>query len=396
MGAKLRRALVVFLAVSIPIVVTLVLLEGVSRLVLPAYLPPHPRGLHVNDPELGYRYAPNFTGRINWWRRHPIRIRTNSVGLRDRDYGVRGSDVARVLMIGDSQTFGMVEERSSLPRLLERALNGDAVGGEDAAGDRRASDAQPPRFEVINAGVMGYGTEQEAVLFRRLIPIYRPDIVVLTFFPNDVEDDAAGALSHYRVWPDGYLHDLTKPRDEENRDGVDRWLETHVNLFRLSSMAASELRARAGAALRGRKFTPAPYEPPAYVRRLLSRQWDEKGCRNWARTDSLIAGFLQCARDSNVAAVVLDGGSREGIGWRVWPAETDTASYDLDRVSGLLDGIADRCGAICVHIQPSFRADRDPESLLLPNDEHWSPAGNRKVAAILAPVVRRLIGDRGR
>jgi hypothetical protein len=160
-------------------------------------------------------------------------------------------------------------------------------------------------------------------------------------------------------------------------------------------MAVSELRARARAFVRGERFAQAPFKPQGYVRRLLMREWDEEGVRVWARTDSLITEFLRTAHESGAAAVLLDGGSREGIGWRVWPAGTDTLEYDLDRAGPLLDGVATRMGATCVHVLPAFRAERDPESLLLPFDEHWSPAGNMRVAALLAPEVRALFARSG-
>jgi hypothetical protein len=157
MTSTLRRAAVPVLAVSLPIIAILAALEGVSRLILPAYLPPHPRGLYLSDPDLGYRYAPNFKGRINWWRRHPIRVRTNSLGLRDRDYGTKAPNVTRVLMLGDSQTFGMVEEDASLPRLLEKELNEAGEGGRGGGGARDTG----IRYEMINAR---HGrTEQEPI-----------------------------------------------------------------------------------------------------------------------------------------------------------------------------------------------------------------------------------------
>ena len=41
--------------------------------------------------------------------------------------------------------------------------------------------------EVINAGVPGYNTEQEAVLLEELLPRYRPDMVVVGYVMNDAE-----------------------------------------------------------------------------------------------------------------------------------------------------------------------------------------------------------------
>ncbi len=40
--------------------------------------------------------------------------------------------------------------------------------------------------EVINAGVQGYSTDQSLLLAQRLIPVYRPDIVIYGFCENDL------------------------------------------------------------------------------------------------------------------------------------------------------------------------------------------------------------------
>ena len=40
---------------------------------------------------------------------------------------------------------------------------------------------------MINAGVPGYNTEQEAVMLDELLPRYRPDMVVVGYVMNDAE-----------------------------------------------------------------------------------------------------------------------------------------------------------------------------------------------------------------
>jgi hypothetical protein len=48
---------------------------------------------------------------------------------------------------------------------------------------------------VINAAVRGYGTDQELILFERLIPMYRPDEVLLAFVAlNNLDDNLYGNL----------------------------------------------------------------------------------------------------------------------------------------------------------------------------------------------------------
>ena len=54
--------------------------------------------------------------------------------------------------------------------MLEDRLNQTAVAGQ--------------RFEVIPAGVSGWGTDQQLLWFRKYGVAYQPDLVVLAFFPG--------------------------------------------------------------------------------------------------------------------------------------------------------------------------------------------------------------------
>src|SRR5271169_4799800 len=52
-------------------------------------------------------------------------VRRNADGLRDRDYPPKPADHRRVLIFGDSFTFGLgvFDEDAVMPRVLERELN---------------------------------------------------------------------------------------------------------------------------------------------------------------------------------------------------------------------------------------------------------------------------------
>lgn len=89
----------------------------------------------------------------------------NSRGHRGAEYDPRKrSAVTRVVCLGDSSTFGFLNrEEDTYARRLDRCLN--AGGGRG--------------YEVINAGVSGYTTLQEALaLTLRVLPL-KPDWVVL-------------------------------------------------------------------------------------------------------------------------------------------------------------------------------------------------------------------------
>jgi hypothetical protein len=95
-------------------------------------------------------------------------VQTNAMGIRaNREYDLqRVPGNRRIVLIGDSFTWGEgVKNSETFARLLEERLD---------------------RTEVINLGVHGYGTDQQLLYLRELGLRFRPDIVVLGLFEEDV------------------------------------------------------------------------------------------------------------------------------------------------------------------------------------------------------------------
>jgi len=80
----------------------------------------------------------------------------------------------RILCLGDSYTFGYgVEDALTYPAQLESIL----------------SHAYPEvGFDVMNAGVPRYGLDDEISVFERKGEEIKPDLVILQFFLNDIQD----------------------------------------------------------------------------------------------------------------------------------------------------------------------------------------------------------------
>ena len=149
------------------ITIVAVVLEGL----LAAFLPPpivwrDPQETYVNDPHMGYKLAPLQTAYT-----HSFSVVTNSHGFRGREVSPAPSPgTVRILCLGDSLTFGTgVAERDTYPNQLESMLN-----------------SQEPRYEVINTGVPGYDTWQEVAFFRKYGIEFRPDLVIIGFYANDI------------------------------------------------------------------------------------------------------------------------------------------------------------------------------------------------------------------
>jgi lysophospholipase L1-like esterase len=123
------------------------------------------------DPQLSFVHVPN---RSAFLMGVPVSI--NSQGLRDAEYShVKSPDVYRILMLGDSTTFGWgVRQEDTSAKFLERKLNTRLPPGYN-------------KVEVINAGVGNYDTVQEVTYYETRGRALHPDLVILVFFINDPE-----------------------------------------------------------------------------------------------------------------------------------------------------------------------------------------------------------------
>jgi lysophospholipase L1-like esterase len=101
-----------------------------------------------------------------------VDVETSAQGLRDREYSLEPRPgVPRILMIGDSLTFGWgVPFEATFSKRIEKLF---------------ADDGQ--KVEVINTGVGNWNTVQEVTYFLTKAKDFKPNIVVLNYFVNDAE-----------------------------------------------------------------------------------------------------------------------------------------------------------------------------------------------------------------
>ncbi len=157
-------------------------------------------------PEASYAFSPT----LGWALRPNVRtdqVTSNSQGLRSsREYSAEPSaGIRRVLCVGDSFTFGAgLLDEQTMPARLEVALNGDG----------------PARWEVLNFGVEGYGTDQQWLYFADRGLRYEPDLVVLSFFELNLERNIMSFRDYakpYFTLVDGrlILHNVPVPSPPE-------------------------------------------------------------------------------------------------------------------------------------------------------------------------------------
>lgn len=123
-------------------------------------------GLFQADEIVGYKLSPNYSG-MQFSYKIRVKINTNSKGLRDfREYNYERNDKKRILVLGDSSSFGQgVELKETYVELLRKKFN--------------------ENVEIINTGVGGYGINNEYLYFINEGIKYNPDIILLQFSNND-------------------------------------------------------------------------------------------------------------------------------------------------------------------------------------------------------------------
>jgi lysophospholipase L1-like esterase len=127
-----------------------------------------------DHPRLRYELTPNTEG---WaWR---TQVHVNSAGFRDAEYSEAKGERYRVVVIGDSITFG-----NDLPA--------DRRFTEVAETRLNASHAHPG-VDILNLGVGGYDTAMEVASLESIGLRYAPDLVVVAFCVNDISDNSPNA-----------------------------------------------------------------------------------------------------------------------------------------------------------------------------------------------------------
>lgn len=118
----------------------------------------------------------------------------------------KGEGTYIILMIGDSFTYGgEVAHLSSYPAILERKLLDSWRN-----------------VNVINAGVPGYGPDQQLMYLLELLPEIKPDLVIWNLYENDITDANYYCIFNER---DGELLQLPSWKNNVYRQGY------FVNVF---------------------------------------------------------------------------------------------------------------------------------------------------------------------
>lgn len=292
-----------------------------------------------DDPILRYEYRRSIRASDEPINRGHRGLETNSHGFRDDEHPLaKPPGVYRIAVLGDSIAAGInnPKREALFSERLEARLNAGSAAG---------------RYEVLNLGVGGYHTLQEAELLRTRGLAFDPDLVLLAFCINDFNPASDGGVyERLREADPGY------DPARRARTALGRWLERSRLLFFAYHRARALLR-------------PEPSQADYAQRFLGGRSTVEAGFELLARVER--------EHDLRVIVAVVPG------------FHGPFAEYAHREIHERVRAIAARHPELeLIDLLDDFRR-LDPDGRSFSNDGiHPHPAGHAALAAILHQKLR--------
>ncbi len=338
----------------------------------------------VSDPLLHHRLKRNWTGHVLGEE-----FRTNSLGLRDREYRLQKPEgTFRIFMLGDSFTEGGgLRLSQTVAKQVERMLNGRPCG---------------KRFEVINGGTPSYSPITEYLQLKLIGLQLHPDLVVLNFDMTDVHDDLARTVTARldanglplaegsdRLADAAFLTPpLRKPRILRFLDPLEVFLNRHSRLYH--DVRESTIGQWLFGSL---KLTPERLEALHLIGNIqyditsITRDGDFPGMQEaWTLTKRYIVGIRDLARERGLAFVFVVYPHAQQVSADESPAGRrkfgiGPGFYASERPFQILEELGRQEGFPVINLLSLFRQREVTEApLYWYDDPHFNAQGARVLA----------------
>lgn len=327
-----------------------VVFEILVRIFSPQIFDIHPRGMYTTDQDVGYALTPDYEGHLQR-NEFSTRISVNEQGLRGNSLGPRRDEVTRVLVLGDSFAFGYgVEEHESFPAYLETCLNSTGAG----------------TFEVLNAGVPGYGTVDQLNFLRSRGEALAPDFVILQFLSSNDLDENLYPATEWADVNDGWL--VYKNESYETAlklppwKRFELWVKAHIH-------SAGFISERIGYLVLKSSLFPG-FEMDVWRERFSEEQ------------EKLFEEALTDIQDH-----VADLGAGLLFLYVTDQGPVLARNEPQLRSEALVERVLSKRGIDWINTYRLMREHQDKDGFYFPLDGHWNSAGHRFAAEVLCRQV---------
>lgn len=363
---RLRNVLLTGGLLCASLAFSLLLAEGLVRLVAPQQTILKRPDIWMPVDTLGWAHRPHLETRINTGER-TVEVHTDEDGHRVGREGRVEADT-RILVLGDSfmEAF-QVEYEQSVPGLLERRL----------------PESLERRVAVRNTAVGGWEPSQYLLQARTSLQEEEFDLVILALYlKNDILERRR---DHFPPRAPTEVHRFSVP-DGLSRDALidsilyplNDFLEVRSHLFQLFKRRADHLLMKLG--------LTAAYFPDVFYER-------EADSPRWRVTAQISAEIAELAAERSVPTLVLlipppgrvnpDEFERYVRGFGIDPAEVD-----MEQPAALLsESLRDERMFVVDASRALISARAQGERQYGEVDQHLTPAGHETVAEVLLPAV---------
>jgi SGNH hydrolase-like domain, acetyltransferase AlgX len=330
---------------------------------------------------LPYRLRRGYRGRLATDEFDTI-IRINSRGYRGDEFAPGADDAFRILVIGDSFTFGWgVEDTETYASRLQQLL--------------LSSGRTSRRVEVVNAGFAAcYSPDTYYLYMKREGLALDPDLIVVgVYVGNDldspaafenewVEHDAEGLPLRIRNTTSHVVDHMLLPRVVPLRYRIPVLHRLHLfqgiaDLW--WALKGSGLLSSFGAATTLHAAGPTDDRVP-FIYRLT---YAERTNSVMNRVTSLFGGMKRLASEAEVPLVFMIIPEQVQLSANA----LDGLPADVGKPQRLLSEFFKREGLDYVDLLPSFAEATASQRLYVPKDGHWSVAGHSLGAQRLAEAL---------
>lgn len=163
-----------FFLLLVVTLICLVFAEFAVRTITPAKIYTDERNLAYRfDPELGW--FPKEGLETQYQGVNLINVKNNSQGFRDEEF--IPNKKPNILFLGDSFVWGYdVEAKDRLTEKLRKKIGN--------------------KYNVLNLGISGYGTDQEFLLLQKYYDQFKPKFVFVILCENDFDNNSSNTVYH--------------------------------------------------------------------------------------------------------------------------------------------------------------------------------------------------------